>query len=204
MNRSRLRIGVYGGTFDPVHVGHLVLAMEAIDQLDLDQLLWVLTAQPPHKQSQPITPVDIRLRLLQAAIHDNPMFMLSRVELDRSGPHYAADTMRILSEEYTGHDLFYLIGGDSLMDFYHWRQPQMILTYCTSLGVMRRPEDKINLDSLEEALPGIKEKVQFIQTPMLEVSSSDIRERIAQGRSFRYYLPDSVYQLIQHEGYYLS
>ncbi len=199
---SCLRIGVLGGTFDPVHIGHLVLAMEAADQLELNRLLWVLTPEPPHKQHQPVTSVEIRLQLLLEAIRGNRMFELSRVELDRPGPHFAVDTMRLLSEEFAGHQLFYLIGGDSLMDFCHWRQPQEILSFCSYLGVMRRPNDRINLGELENALPEISEKVRFIQTPMLEISSSEIRKRILERKPYRYYLPDSVYQLIQQEGYY--
>ncbi|MCX8025419.1 MAG: adenylyltransferase/cytidyltransferase family protein, partial [Thermanaerothrix sp.] len=90
------RLGIFGGTFDPPHVGHLILASEAADQLHLDRVLWVLTPDPPHKRGQPITPLAIRLKLVMAAIQEDPLFELSRVEIDRPGPHYAVDTLRIL------------------------------------------------------------------------------------------------------------
>lgn len=200
---TELKIGVFGGTFDPPHIAHLVLAMEACDQLGIQRLLWVLTASPPHKQDQEITPVEYRACLVQAAINEDPLFELSRVEIDRPGPHYAADTVRLLSRQYPRAELCYLIGGDSLHDLPGWYRPETILQYCNCLGVMRRPGHKIDLDRLDARLPGVKDKLRFIETPMLDVSSSGIRERIREGRSYRYYLPSSVYKIIQMSNYYL-
>jgi nicotinate-nucleotide adenylyltransferase len=202
INSPRNRIGIFGGTFDPPHIAHLVLAMEACDQLGLKKLLWVLTASPPHKQDHFITPVEQREELVQAALYDDPLFELSRVEIDRPGPHYAADTMQFLAEENPNADLCYLIGGDSLRDLPGWYRPKMLLEYCECLGVMRRPGDAIDLDKLESQLPGINQKLRFIETPIMDVSSSAIRSRIRSGRSFRYYLPESVYNLIVDKGYY--
>src|SRR5690349_15629428 len=106
-----MRIGIFGGTFDPPHLGHLILAEEAQYRLRIDHLLWVLTADPPHKQGQPITRLEDRLALVHAAIDDNPAFELSRVDLDRPGPHFALDTVRIIGREHPEAELFYLIGG---------------------------------------------------------------------------------------------
>ena len=109
---SREQIGLFGGTFDPPHLGHLILASEAFFQLELDRLLWILTPQPPHKQDQAITPVEHRLAMVNLAIEDNPSFELSRVELDRPGPHYTLDTVEIIANQYPEADITPIIGGE--------------------------------------------------------------------------------------------
>ncbi|HVN54734.1 MAG TPA: nicotinate-nucleotide adenylyltransferase [Anaerolineaceae bacterium] len=197
-----LRIGIFGGTFDPPHLGHLILAEEARDQLRLERLLWVLTPDPPHKQGQAVSAVSPRLELVQAAIGDNPAFELSRVDLDRPGPHYALDTVLRLQKQFPGADLVYLIGGDSLHDLPTWHCPRELLAACAALGVMRRPEDRINLGRLEREIPGISAKLEWIDAPLLEISSHEIRRRVAEGRPFRYYLPEKVYHLILAGGLY--
>jgi nicotinate-nucleotide adenylyltransferase len=197
-----MRIGIFGGTFDPPHMGHLILAMEAHFQLGLDRLLWVLTQSPPHKQDQAITPVERRILLLESAIRDNSCFEISRLEIDRPGPHYAADTVRLLAQQLPGVELCYLIGGDSLHDFPQWYHPQVIIDNCFCLGVMRRPGDAIDFGRLENQIPGITKKLRFIHTPMLEISSTTIRCHILEGKPYRYYLPEPVYNLIEHHGFY--
>lgn len=198
------RIGIFGGTFDPPHVGHLILASEAADQLQLERVLWVLTPDPPHKQGLPITPLPIRLAMVEAAIEDNPLFEISRVEIERPGPHYAVDTMRLLHQSYPDSALIYLIGGDSLRDLPTWHRPQDFLALCDGLGVMRRPGDQVDLSRLEAVLPGLRQKVLFVDAPLLEISSSQIRQRIAQGRAYRYYLPPRVYAIIEEYRLYRS
>lgn len=195
-------IGVFGGTFDPPHVGHLILASEAFHQLQFDRLLWVLTADPPHKQGCPIAPVSQRLDLLQAALAGNLAFELSRVDIDRPAPHYALDTLRILRGQNPGAALVYLMGGDSLQDLPTWHKPQEFLAACDAIGVMCRPGYDSDLAELESQLPGLTAKVRWIDTPRLEISSSKIRKRIAQGGAFRYYLTPPVYQLIQERHLY--
>ncbi len=197
-----MRIGIFGGTFDPPHLGHLILAAEARYQLDLARLLWTLTAHPPHKQDRTITPLQHRLDMVNAALADEPAFELSRVEIDRPGPHYALDTVRLLQAQYPQAELFYLMGGDSLQSLPTWHRPQEFLDACHILGVMRRPGDTIGLTALESVLPGIGEKVQFVDTPLLEIASHQIRRRIAQRRPFRHYLPPSVHQIIHQRSLY--
>jgi len=199
-----MRVGVFGGTFDPPHLGHLILAAEALHQLRLDRLLWVLTQDPPHKHGRIIRPWEARFEMVRLEIVDDPSFEISRVDIDRPGPHYAVDTMGILAQQFPGAELFYLIGGDSLRDLPTWHQPRQFLQACAGLGVMRRPGDSINLDALENVLPGISVRVHFITAPLLEISSTDIRERIAGGRPFRYYLPPVVYQYILKTKLYLK
>jgi len=196
-------IGIFGGTFDPPHLGHLILAAEARQQFSLTRLFWVLTPIPPHKLDQPITPIEHRLAMLQLAITGNSDFELSRLEIDRPGPHYALDTVNLLAEQNPGVDMAYLMGGDSLRDLPTWHRPAELLSACRYLGVMRRPSDSIHLPDLEAILPGITSKVRFVDAPIVEISSREIRQRVAEGRPFRYYLPPAVYgYILEHNLYH--
>ncbi len=195
---ERERLGVFGGTFDPPHLGHLILAAEAYQQLGLARILFVLTADPPHKRHQPISLLDDRLALLQAALADNPAFEVSRVDIDRPGPHYTVDTVRLLRAEYPQAEIIYLMGGDSLSSLpTGWYQPQAFIDVCDRLGVMRRPDEHFELDALEAALPGLGAKLEIVEAPLLEIASRQLRRRIASGRPYRYYLPPAVYDLIE-------
>lgn len=195
-------LGIFGGTFDPPHLGHLILAAEARQQLSLTSLLWVLTPDPPHKQAAPIIPLAHRLAMLQLAISGDADFELSRVEMDRPGPHYALDTLNLLAEQNPGAEMVYLMGGDSLRDLPTWHRPADLLSACRYLGVMRRPGDSIDLPALEAILPGITSKVRFVEAPLLEIASHEIRQRVAEGRPFRYYLLPSVYEYILEHNLY--
>ena len=197
-----MRLGIFWGTFDPPHLGHLILAAESGDQLALEKVLWVITADPPHKHGQVISPLEVRLKLLRAALDDDPRFEISRVDIDRPGPQYAVDTVQILKGLYPGSQLFYLLGGDSLRDLPKWYAPQRLLATVDAVGVMRRPGDLIDLGGLERTLPGLSKRVQFVDAPLLEIASRDIRERLAENRHFRYFLPDAVYALIVGEKLY--
>ncbi|MDP2975661.1 MAG: nicotinate-nucleotide adenylyltransferase [Anaerolineales bacterium] len=195
-------LGIFGGTFDPPHLGHLILAAEAHQQLSLTRLLWVLTPDPPHKQAAPILPLAHRLAMLQLAISGDADFELSRVEMDRPDPHYALDTLNLLAEQNPGAEMVYLMGGDSLHDLPTWHRPADLLSACRYLGVMRRPGDNIDLPALEAILPGITSKVRFVEAPLLEIASHEIRQRIAEGHPFRYYLPPAVYRyIVRHQLY---
>jgi nicotinate-nucleotide adenylyltransferase len=194
---SKNRIGVFGGTFDPPHIGHLILAGEAVFQFDLSRLLWVLTPDPPHKQEAPVTPLAHRLAMLQGVIADNPAFELSRLEMDRPGPHYTVDTVRLLAEQEPQADIILLIGGDSLRDLPTWRLAADLVTAVSKIGVMRRPGGFADLPALEAELPGVTEKTQFIDALLQPVSSSELRRRIAAGEMYRYYVPPSVYEYIE-------
>ncbi len=196
------RLGVFGGTFDPPHLAHLILAAEAKEQLRLERILWVLTPDPPHKQSRNITPLVYRLRMLQAALQDNPAFELSRIDIDRDPPLYALDTIRIVGRQNPEAELVYLFGGDSLRDLLTWHRPTDFIASCHGLGVMRRPGARNDIKKLESQLPGIIGKLQWINAPLLQVSGSDIRHRAAHGQSFRYFLLPDVYEIIQEQNLY--
>jgi len=199
---SRERLGIYGGTFDPPHIGHLILATEACVDLQFDRLLWVLTPVPPHKLDHPITPVEHRQAMLEFAISEEPHFELSRIEMDRPGPHYTVDTMRLLADQHPSADLILLIGGDSLRDLPSWHRPADLVAACHEIGVIRRPGDLVDLSEWEGQVPGTQAKVRFIDAPLLDISSSAIRRRIRENLPFRYYLSPSVYDYIQKKQLY--
>ena len=194
-------LGVFGGTFDPPHFGHLRLARAALRQLSLARVLWVPTADPPHKQDDVLTPVDLRLAMVAAAIKRHPAYVLSRIDVDRPGPHWAADTVRLLAEAWPGADLYYVMGGDSLRDLPTWGRPRDFLAACR-LAVLRRPGDEVDLAALERTLPGITERVRFIDAPRTQVSATLIRERVAAGLSIAGCVPAAVARLIAEHGLY--
>jgi len=196
------RIGIFGGTFDPPHLGHLILASEAHAQLKLARLLWVLTPVPPHKLNQPISSLDHRLAMVKLALKGESAFKLSMIEVERSGPHYTLDTIRVFSSRYPNADLILLLGGDSLRDLPTWHRPADLVAACRQIGVMRRPGDSIDMASLEKKIPGLNSKVKFVEAPLLEIASSEIRRRAARGLPFRYYLLPAVYQYIQEHHLY--
>ncbi len=196
------RIGIFGGTFDPPHLGHLILVSEARAQLQLSRLLWVLTSVPPHKLDQPISPLEDRLAMLELAVADEPAFEVSRVDMNRPGPHYTVDTLRLLADENPGAKLIFLLGGDSLHDLTTWHRPAELVEACDEIGVMRRPRDAIDLSRLERQIPGITAKVRFVDAPLLEIASHQIRKRASEGQPFRYYVPAAVYGYIMEKGIY--
>jgi nicotinate-nucleotide adenylyltransferase len=202
-----MRIGVFGGTFDPPHIAHLILAGEASFQLSLDRILWLLTPVSPLKTDRTISPWEQRFELLETAIADNPDFELTRVDIDRPGPHYAFESMQILQGMYENNKLIYLMGEDSLRDLPKWERPDRLLDNCSNLGVMRRPGTGLNLrdlQHLEQQIPSLKTKLDWVEAPLLEISSRMIRDRINNAQPVRYYLPERVYQVIIEKGYYGS
>ena len=200
---TKQRIGIFGGTFDPPHIGHLILAEEALYQLGLSQVLWVVTPIPPHKMDRKITNVVTRKKMVEAATSSNSLFTVSSVEIDRQPPYFAVDTLEILHHLYPDSELVYLIGGDSLHDLPLWHTPDLLLEACHSLGVMRRPKDKIVLDDIYLNLPQLKEKLVWIDAPQLDISASSIRMKIKQTKAYRYYVHPEVFRIIQEEQLYL-
>lgn len=195
-------IGVLGGTFDPPHLGHLVLADEARATLGLERVLWVVTAQPPHKPDEPVSPASVRVEMVSAAIVGDPGFELSRADIDRPGPHYAVDTLRWLAERDREAKWAYLVGSDSLRDLPTWHTPEQFLEACTILGVMRRPEAEADLKALEDVLPGLSARVRFIDAPLIGISGRDIRRRVRGGEPHRYLVPPEVGEIIKRKSLY--
>ena len=194
---SRTKIGLFGGTFDPPHIGHLILASEAVYQFGLSRLLWMLAPDPPHKQEQPITPLPHRLEMLQRMIAGDPTFEISYLEINRPGPHYTIDTVRLLTQHEPNADIILLLGGDSLRDLPTWRLYTNLVAEVSNIGVMRRPGDPFDMPALEVKIPGLTEKVTFIDAPLQDLASSDIRRRVAEREAYRYYVFPPVYEYIE-------
>jgi len=195
-------IGIFGGTFDPPHVGHLALASAARLQLGLDRLLWMLTPDPPHKLHQTIAPIAHRLAMVELALAGHPEFELSRLELDRPGPHYALDTVRLVQEQNSDSEIIYLMGSDSLRDLPSWYRPSDLVSALRYIGVMRRPDSDYDLPALEQILPGITAKVRFVDAPLVDISASEIRALAAAGKPFREFVTADVYDYIIEHGLY--
>ena len=197
-----MRIGIFGGTFDPPHVGHLILAEEAVWQLRLDHILWVLTPFPPHKKNQIISPVQDRMSMVLHAISGNHQFIFSRIDIDRQPPHYAVDTISLLKQSSPNDKFYYLMGADSLSDLPTWHKPKEFISLCYGLAIMLRQGELIDSDQLEIRIPGISKKIVYLETPIIQISGSDIRKRVQAGIQFRYFVPDLVYQyIIDHKLY---
>ena len=195
-------LGIFGGTFDPPHIGHQILAAEAQYQLGLDRVLWVLTPDPPHKKNQMITPLDTRMEFVRASVANLDTFEISSVDIDRNPPHFAVDTVRLLQKQFPQAKLIYLMGGDSLRDLPLWFEARKFVARCHALGVMHRPAVEVDLKYVEGQIPGIQEKIRFFETPLLEISASEIRKRIQSGQPYRFFLPEKVFEIIQSRNLY--
>jgi nicotinate-nucleotide adenylyltransferase len=201
-------IGVLGGTFDPVHLGHLAIAEDAREALGLERVLFIPAAAPPHKPGRPISPGETRLAMVELAIAGNPAFAVDRVELDRPGPSYAVDTIELLAarERAAGRDpdLTFILSAEAFRELPSWRSPDRLLELCRFAVVPRAGTETPDRAWVEARFPGRADRVTFLAGPLLGVSSTGIRARIRAGRSIRYLVPDAVAQYIADHGLYLS
>jgi nicotinate-nucleotide adenylyltransferase len=196
------RLGILGGTFDPIHHGHLVAAEETRHQLELDEVLFVPAGRPPHKPTRPISPAHHRLRMIELAIADRPQFALSRVDVERPGLCYTVETLELLRAEWgPGPTFYFVVGTDSLADIPTWYQPQRLIELC-ELAVAARTGVEVDLVRLEEQLPGVRDRLHWVPMPMLEISSSDLRARVRAGRPISYLVPPMVEAYILEHGLY--
>ena len=184
------RLGVLGGTFDPIHMGHLILGEAAREQLDLDLVLFVPTGQPWRKAGRDISPARDRLAMVQLAIEGNPAFEASSIETEREGPSYSHETLEILANDNPGAALYLILGTDALVDLPHWRSPERIVELAT-LAVASRT-DGGGGDQSEAALAGFQARVLKLSMPEIGISASVIRERVAHGKSVRYLVSPGV------------
>ncbi|HEX2914106.1 MAG TPA: nicotinate-nucleotide adenylyltransferase [Chloroflexia bacterium] len=199
-----MRLGIMGGTFDPIHNGHLLIAQEAGWRLELDRVLFIPTGNPPHKQNHEIASDEHRCRMVQLAIADNPLFELSTIELERQGFSYTVDTLEALHARYgPGTDFYFITGADAAADLLTWHLPQRILELA-HLVVAERPGYQLPVAKLQAGLPGINlaKRLVMLDVPMVEVSSHELRERIARCIPVKYLLPDEVMAYIVQEKLY--
>jgi nicotinate-nucleotide adenylyltransferase len=186
------RIGVFGGLFNPPHIGHLSLGQEAAWQLGLDRVVLVPTGQPSHRHA-PAEPAELRLRLTQAAVRGNPVFSVSRLEVDRAGPSFTVDTLRALADRHPGASLHLLIGADQLVALDAWHDAESLPRLARIAAALRPGTDVGALGDVD---------VDWVEMPQIGVSSSLVRARVREGRPIRYFVPDAVRELIEAEGLY--
>lgn len=200
-----MRLGVLGGTFDPVHLGHLIVAEEALVQLNLDRVLFIPAGQPWLKAGLALSPTEDRLRMVELAISSNPHFQVARNEVDRPGATYTVDTLRELAQEW-GEDaeLHFILGLDTLEQFHRWKEPEQLLEL-GHLAVVTRPGyHQEHLTRLLARYPQAADRVTLLETPTIDISATEIRRRAAEGISFRYQVPDPVAQYILGHRLYRS
>jgi nicotinate (nicotinamide) nucleotide adenylyltransferase/non-canonical purine NTP pyrophosphatase (RdgB/HAM1 family) len=195
------RLGVFGGTFDPVHVGHLIAAAEVQSALRLDAVLFVPAADPPHKRGVRKTPADHRTAMLALAIAGNAWFAISRADLDRPGPHFTVHLLELLRDENPDAKLFFLLGTDSLAELLTWHAPERLGGLAT-LVVVSRPGEQPDMGALEARIPGLRADLENVSMPLVGVSATDIRARVRSGRTIRYQVPDRVAEYIARHGLY--
>jgi len=187
-----MRIGVLGGTFDPPHHGHLIVAGDVCEALSLDRLLLVPSAEPPHKPGAVQASAEQRLRLVRAAVEGDSRFEVDDLELRRTGPSYTVDTLRLLRERHPGCELYFLIGVDQVRELHTWREPEEVARLATLVAVSRGGED-----------PGASPyPLRRVAVTRIDISATEVRRRVREGRSIRYLVPEGVRELIEREGLY--
>ena len=197
-----MNIGVLGGTFDPVHLGHLIIAEDVRVKLGLVGGVFLPAGRPWLKEDRAITGAKHRVEMLGLAIGSNPYFSLSRIEVDRPGPSYSVDTIPQLKQQF-GKDaeLYFILGSDALAEFARWKEPERMVQMC-ELVVVPRPGPKPGMKALEKAVPGLSDHITFLDTPEIAISSSDIRQRVKRGLSIRYLVPEAVESYIEDKKLY--
>jgi nicotinate-nucleotide adenylyltransferase len=195
------RIGIFGGTFDPVHIGHLVIVAELKHALAIDHVLVIPAGDPPHKPDQPLTAALHRVRMLQLALENRTGYAIDRIDLERAGPSYTADTLTELNARYPVSQLVFLMGEDSLRDFHSWRDPERILELA-EIGVGCRPGVAVDLAAVYERLPSAQGRVSLVDVPQIDVASSDLRRRVASGEPIAFQVLPAVESYIYEYGLY--
>jgi nicotinate-nucleotide adenylyltransferase len=195
------RLGVMGGTFDPIHYGHLVTAEEALVQFGLDSVLFVPTGRPWMKEHEVVSPPEDRYLMTVIATASNPLFRVSRMEVDRDGPTYTVDTLRGLKELYGEQtDLFFITGADAIVEILQWKDPQELFDLATFIAATRPGYDV--MAAIREHAPVSRSDITVMSIPALAISSTDIRARTAAGRPIRYLVPEGVKSYVEKAGLY--
>jgi len=200
-----MNIGILGGTFDPVHNGHLILADAAREQLNLGEIIFIPAGQPWLKTERIITPARHRLQMLRLALEGRAGIRISEMEIKRSGPTYTIDTITALRKRLNAEDeLFFILGQDNLMQLPQWRDAPELVQLCYLVAAPRPGVKKPDLKALEAEIPGITHRVMLMKKPLVDISASDIRERVARGLSVCHLVPGPVNRYIKEQGLYIS
>jgi nicotinate-nucleotide adenylyltransferase len=198
-----MKLGLMGGTFNPIHYGHLAAAEECRVRLQLDRVLFIPAGEPPHKRGRPVTPAADRVAMVELAIADNPRFELCRIEVERIGPSYTADTLAELRQIHgPSVELYFVVGMDSLAEILTWHEPARIAELARLVAVSRGGYAAFDPGLLEPGIPDARRRVIVLPGPELTISSTDLRERVAHGLPIRYQVPPSVEDYVRGHGLY--
>jgi nicotinate-nucleotide adenylyltransferase len=202
IGQRKRRVGVFGGTFDPIHIGHLILAEEAWFQLQLDRVYLAPAGDPPHKQGRRMAPVEDRIRMAELASAEEAYVFVSRIDADRPGPHYTVDMVQLLqAQEGPDTEIYFLMGMDSLRDLPAWHNPRWLVEH-TRLVALSRHDVELDWDQLEVRLPGVRNRVIILDMPELEIASHVIQQRVRNGQPIRHMVPRAVEAYIRKHGLY--
>ncbi len=200
-----MKIGVFGGTFDPVHLGHIGVAEAAREALGLSEVLLVPAGQPMSKVNRPITPAEHRLNMLRLALKDKPHLFISTIETERPGPTFTIDTISSLRRQCGAKaEIYFILGWDSLAQLPEWREPARLVTMCQMVAVPRPGCPRPDLKALEHDIPGISGKVIFLEKPYIDISATAIREMVARGEPIERLVPAPVAEYIKEHKLYVS
>ena len=200
-----MNIGVLGGTFDPIHKGHLIIAEEARGRLNLAEILFVPAGQPWLKMNSPISAAEHRVRMVHLAIADKPCFKLSTMEIERAGPTYTVDTIAELGVQLgAGEELFFILGWDNLSELPQWKEPSRLVKMCHLVAVPRPGCPPPDFDSLEATIPGLTDSTIILDLPEIDISASEIRQRVAQGLPIDHLVPEAVDKYIREHRLYTT
>ena len=203
MSERKKRVGIMGGTFNPIHIGHLIIAEAAYEAYDLDEVLFVPSGVSYMKDQSEILDAKKRVHMTGLAIEDNPHFALSTIEIDRDGNSYSYETLETLRKQNPNTEYFFLVGSDTLFALETWKHPEILLPSCTILVAVR---NGVPMEKMQEHAKYLEEKfggsIQLLTTPNIEISATDIRNRIAANRNVKYFVPDSVLQFIEKNSLY--
>jgi len=203
MEQKKRKIGIMGGTFDPIHIGHLVTAEAVRNEYGLDQVLFIPASSPPHKQTMDVTPAIHRYIMTVMATYSNPYFYVSTIEMERPGPSFTVDTILALMEQFGDQtELFFIMGADAVQELPTWNNVDRLLELCPIIAAAR-PGCSSAIDGIIQYFGAVgQNRIHRLVTPELEISSTDIRERVRTGHSVKYIVPDSVESYILKEGLY--
>jgi nicotinate-nucleotide adenylyltransferase len=205
MGVSGMKIGVLGGTFDPIHRGHLKVAEEVTARLNLSEIIFMPAGQPRLKINNVISPAEHRVEMVRLAIAGKPYFTLSTMEVERPGPTYTVDTMAELRRQLgSGHELFFILGWDSLTQLPGWREPSRLIKLCHLVAVPRVDYPPPDLGALEAAIPGLSPRVILLDLPRIDINATEIRQRVGRGLSIHHLVPEPVERYIREHKLYIA
>ena len=197
------KVSILGGTFDPIHYGHLVTAEAVMHEYQIDQVLFIPSGQPPHKTEGQVTPADHRYLMTLLATETNPRFFSSRIEIDRKGYTYTIDTIRELKEMYPGSEIYFITGADAFSNILSWKNPELLLSSCHFVAATRPGYSRAKAaPQIEALMDRHADTLHYLEVPALSISSSEIRARVKEGRPIKYLLPETVENYIYKHGLY--